>query len=75
MNLRELMGYIPKRRVMTTYEKEARRLIRQLTFTGLGAYECWEIAEKMAELSLYEQENPDLFPPNQRILRKQSNSI
>jgi len=43
-------------------DMEARRLIRQCTIVGMEAYHLWQIGERIAELSLNEQHNKQLFP-------------
>lgn len=49
----------------TFHEKMAEISVRNLTVTGLHAYDVWLIAEEMVQLSLNSQENTSLFPLNQ----------
>ena len=69
MNLREILGCCKPAPKMDEHEIIARRLIRQLTLMGFGAYEIWEITRHMEEYTLEAPAHPDLFPPNQRPVK------
>jgi len=69
MDLRSLLGMTTQKPYFTEREKTSRRMIRQLSLMGYGAYEIWEITTEMERLTLSAQEHPDLFPPNQKPLK------
>ena len=71
MNLREILGMKPIQPRMDEHEIIARRMIRQLTLMDYGPYEIWEITRHMEEYSLSAPSHTDLFPPNQKPLKRQ----